>query len=98
MAAASGDNDALDGSLARQAGLVLASVDAMLKLKKTRVSGGIHVVGNRRSAGGDRLCQHLLDCVVEARQFGSRERSGAAARTDAGAEQRFIGIDVANPA
>jgi hypothetical protein len=46
VAAASGNDDALDGSFAHQAGLVLASVDAMLELKKTGGSGGIHGVGN----------------------------------------------------
>src|SRR5579884_1994768 len=58
--ASAGDNDALDRRLARKAGLTFASVDTMLQLEEPRLARRVHVIGNRRSSGPDRLLQHIL--------------------------------------
>jgi hypothetical protein len=44
VAAAAGDHDALDGSLANQTWLPFPSVNAVLQLKESFLAIGIHVV------------------------------------------------------
>ena len=46
VAAAAGDDHALDGSLADEAGLAFASIDAVLKLKESLVAFGVDVIGD----------------------------------------------------
>src|SRR5207248_6711505 len=58
--ASTGDHDALDGHAALSAGLAFAPVDAQLELKKSTFAGGIDVIGNRRTAGADRLFEYFL--------------------------------------
>ena len=60
VAAAAGDYDAFDGSLADQAGLGFAAVDAMLELKESFFAVGIDVIGNGGTAEGDGFAENFL--------------------------------------
>src|SRR5581483_9833990 len=96
VATPAGDNQAFYGRATDQAGLAFAAIDAVLELEEAGLAFGVHVIGNRRAAGGDGLAEHLLDGVVKAAQFGPGERGGAAARAHSGAEKRFVRIDIAH--
>lgn len=60
MCSAAAHYDFLDRRLALQAGLALASINAMLNLKKSFFAIGIYVIRNGRSAGSNCGLQHLL--------------------------------------
>ena len=97
MAAPAGDHDSLDGCLAHQAGFRFAAVYAVLELEKAFFALGVHIIGNGRTAEGDRLFQDLLHRDQELAQLILRYGRSAAAGPDAGPEQRFIGVNVADP-
>ena len=65
MAAAPGNDDALDGSSAHEAGLAFAAIDAMLQLKKSLFSVGIYVIGNGRTPERDGFFQYFPHGCVE---------------------------------
>src|SRR5689334_1411019 len=96
MCSSSGDYNLFDGSLAFHARLALTSISAMLDLKKSRLTIGIHVIRNRRPAGGDGCLQNFLQCGMQLAQLRAGERMGAAAWPDMCAIQRFIGIDISH--
>src|SRR5581483_3219113 len=81
-AAAANDN-ALDGRAGDQAGFAFAPVNAVLE---------------REKAGGDRLVEDRLEPVEESLHLVAAHAGSAAARADAGAEQRLVGVDVAHAA
>ena len=60
MAATAGDDDSLDRSLADEAGLAFAAVDAVLELEESFFAVGIHVVGDGGAAECNRFLQHFL--------------------------------------
>src|SRR5579864_4684849 len=94
MAAASGDHDSLDERLADKTGFGFAAVNTMLELEVPFLAVGIHIVGNGRAAEGDRFFEHLFHSQVEFAELFARNARSAATRADAGAEQRFIGVNV----
>src|ERR1051326_5234967 len=98
MAASSADDDAFDRRLADQAGLMFAPVNAELELEEPFVAFGIDVIRNRRSASRNRFLQHLGDRLVEPSQLIARERSRATTRPHSCAEQRLVGVDIADAA
>src|SRR5581483_9456798 len=96
-AAAANDN-ALDGRAADQAGFAFAPVNAVLELEKAGVAVCVDIVGNRGAAGGDGFVEDRLEPVEEALHLVAAHAGSAAARADAGAEQRLVGVDVAHAA
>ena len=98
MAAAAGDHDTLNWSLANQARFALASVDPVLQLKESFLAVGIHVVRNGRTAQRYGFFEDFLNGSVKPGQFLASERSGSAPGPDARPEQRFVGVDVAHAA
>src|SRR5581483_5708294 len=96
MRASSGYHNFLDGGLANQAGLASSPVGAVLELEEAFVAFGINVVGDRRSSGGNGLLQHFLKRAMKTSCFLLRKRTGPAAGTNAGPEQAFIRIDIAD--
>ncbi len=74
------------------------SVNAMFQLEESFAAFGVDVIADRRPAEFDRLAQDLLQSLMKLPQFGPGQRRGATARPNLGAEQRLIGIDVADAA
>ena len=97
MAAAAGDNDALDRGLADSTTLPFAAVDAVFKLEKSFFAVGIDIVRNRGTAEGNRFLQDFLQTSAQFCQRLARDGCGTAARANASTEQRFIGVDVPDP-
>ena len=96
MSAASGESDFLDGRGADGAGLGCAAVDLVFDLEVAAHALRINVVGDGRAAEFDGSAQDGLQGGAQADEFGASEAAGLAARTDAGAKERLIGVDVAN--
>src|SRR5690348_10750503 len=96
MAAAAGDNNPLDRSVAHQAGLGLPAVNSVLELKEALLAVGVNIVTDGRSAESDSLVQHLFEGGMQPSQVIAGERGGASPGPDAGTEQRLISVDVAD--
>src|SRR6266849_5651511 len=94
VTAAADQHDAFYRSPAYQARLSFATIDPMLELEEALFTVGVHVVGDRRSAHGDGLAQHLLHSAKQPAKIFPAQRGGAPARPNAGPEQRFVRIDV----
>src|SRR5580704_5437006 len=82
---------------ATPAGLALALVDVEALADVTRRTVGPEVVAQRRAACADREFQHRAHRAYQARRLRTRERRGAPLRLQARAEQRFTGVDIADP-
>src|SRR3954470_22860746 len=98
MRAASGDHDALDRSLASEAGFAGAHIDTMLKLEESFFAVGVYVIGDGRATRFNRLVQHIAHGLVKFAQLIACDGIGAAARTDTGAKERFVSVNVADSA
>ncbi len=61
VAAASGDDDTLDRSLADEAWLGFTSIDTVLELEESFFAVGINIVRNRRAAEGDCFLQDFFE-------------------------------------
>ena len=96
MGAATGDENSADWRLADQAGLAGAEIDLVLQLKEAFLPGGVHVIGHGRTAERDGLAQDGLDGAVQAFEFLGREAASLASRANAGAEETFVRVDVAD--
>ncbi len=86
---------AADGRSACDARLARALVDAMLHLEKAAAAFGVHVIGDGRAAGGYGFGEHLDDGGVKAADAVQAQAGGLGERVDSGAEQRLIGVNVA---
>lgn len=95
VGAAAGDRDALDGCFAGEAGLAGALVDTVFELEKAAHAFGIDVVGNRRTAEADGVLEDFAEGEPQALEFDAGEAPGAAAGSNGGAKEAFIGVDVA---
>lgn len=95
MAAAAAEHNPPNRRPAYPARLCFTSVNAVLQLEESFFSVGIHVIGDRRPAERNRLAQNFLNSGVQLAQLLARNRRRSPAWTDASAEQRFIGINVA---
>src|ERR1043166_5145336 len=98
MRTASGDHYALDRSLASQARLGGAHVDAMLELEESFFPVGIDIVGYGGAACFDRFLQNFTHGRIKSAKLVAGDGMRAAPGTDAGAKERFVGIDVADSA
>ena len=96
MRAPSCDSDLLDGSGTDEAWLSGAHVDAVLKLKEAPDAICIHIIGHGRAAELDGVLEHFHEGGAEAKQLCAGKTAGLAARTDAGAKEAFVGVDVAD--
>ena len=70
----------------------------MADLEKALATLGVHVVRDRRTAGGDRFGEHGDDRVVEFAGAIAAKALGQRLGMNAGAEQRFVGVDIADAA
>ena len=96
MGAAAGDEDAADRRAADQARFARPEIDLVFQLEKALFSRCVHVIGDGRAAQCDRFAQHCLDGGAQSLQFCSGEAASLASRTNAGAKQAFIRINVAD--
>ena len=95
MGASACEENSANWCAASAAGLTCPQVDAMLQLEETAHSVGVDIIRNRGAAEADGMLQHGLQRRSQAFQFGPGQPAGTPARTDAGAEQALIGVDVA---
>src|SRR5439155_6861815 len=96
MGAAPGDHDALDSAFTSAARSAFAAIDAMPELEVSGLAGDVNIIRNGRAASGDGLSQHGLQMFVQCFESSTRNGRRSPARPDAGAMQRFIGIDIAH--
>ena len=90
MAAAPGNDDALDCSFAHQAGLALASVNPMLQLEESFLAFGIDVIRNRRSSDERAHGTHHQSPGEQQHVLGQDDREEMAAAVADRAEQREL--------
>ena len=95
MGAASSNNDLPDWRAADQAGLTGTHVYMMLQLEEAADAVGVDIIGDGRSAEGDRLAEHRLQRRVQALQLDFAQAPRHAPGTDPGAEEAFVGVDIA---
>ncbi len=97
MSAPARDNHAPDWALTTAARFAGALVNAVLQLKKAALAIGIDVVGDRRAAQSNRMVQDFAQGQPKALELRTRKAIDASSRANAGVEQAFIGVNVANP-
>src|SRR5262245_40930256 len=85
-----------DRGAAARARLALAAVDAKLFLVAARLAVAADVVADGRAAPVDRLAQHLRDRLAQAVGLGAAQVAAAPRGVQPGAEQRLVGVDVAD--
>ena len=96
MRAASADDRALDGRTADAAGLAGATVRVMMELKEAGDSVGIYVVGYGGATELNGLSENFEKGFAKASQLGAGEAAGLAGWANAGVEERFVSVDVAD--
>src|SRR5579872_2456417 len=96
MRSPTAEDHSLDRRLADQAGEPRSQIHIVLKLEEALSSFGVHVIGNRRSSGPDRLMQHFLQRGMQAIELRALQSSCLPAGTNASAEQRLIRVNVPN--
>src|ERR1700733_14467208 len=96
MAAASSQHHSLHRSLANQARLAFAPIDAVLQLEETLLAVGVNVVGNRRSTQRNRLAQNLLHRKEKLVPPSKSNRGRSTPRPNPGAKQSLVRVDVAH--
>ena len=70
----------------------------MADLEKALAAFGIDVIGDGRTSGGDGFGEHGDDGVVELARTVAADALGERPRMNAGAEERFIGVNIADAA
>ena len=90
------EDDAADGGFAAGAGFGLAVVDAVDFLEVAWVSVGVAVVAEGAAAVVDGAVQDFFDRPRKAADLLTAEAVGGSSRVDAGIEQGFIRVDVAD--
>src|ERR1051326_289765 len=68
----------------------------MLELKESLFPVVVDIVGDRRSAQLNRFFQHFLHGDEKFPELFRSNCGGPSSRTDAGAEQRFVGINISH--
>src|ERR1700744_1994670 len=71
------------------------SIDQKVMLEIAGVAGGLGVIAQGRSTGGDRILQHFLDRGYQGHDLLALERTRQPFGRDVAAEQRLADIDVA---
>src|ERR1700730_18368523 len=94
VAAAPGDDYALEGRLAYQTRFPFSAIDSMLQLEGARFSVCVHIVRNRRTAQCNGFLQDFFYRQEKPSQLFTRDRGSAPARPNSSAKQGFIRVDV----
>src|SRR5512146_3047744 len=85
-----------DRRAANPARLAAAAVDEQFLLEVAGLAVRLQEVAQRRAAARDRVVEDALGLHGEPCVLRFRDRSGRASRADAGGEQRFGNVDVAD--
>src|ERR1039458_9440339 len=93
-----GDRHPADGSPAGREWFAGALIDAVADLEEAFAPFGVDVIGDGRPSGGDGLGEHGDDGVVELAGAVAPDALGERQRMNAGAEEGFIGVDIADAA
>jgi hypothetical protein len=96
VGAAASNDDALDWRLADAAGLAGAGVDAVFELEEASDAVGVDVVGDGGAPELDGVFEDVAEGVAETGELGAGEATGVPTRADAGAEECFVGVDIAD--
>lgn len=96
MSSAAGDDHPANGRLAAAAGLGSPLVNTVFKLKKTTLSVGADVVGDRRTTQKDGVGEDFAQRQPEPFKLNKRQAVGPSPRANAGIKEAFIGIDIAD--
>ncbi len=91
-----GDDFAADGGAAMRAGFAFAIVHGEADAEVAGSAFGGDEVAQRRAALFDGLGQYFTHGFGDERIAGEADAPGGAARMDAGAPERFVGVDVAD--
>jgi hypothetical protein len=89
-------DDFLDFGVAVAAGLAGAVVDAVFELEEAADSVGVYVVGDRRTSELNGVAEDGLERGMKAQQARAGDAASDAGGADAGAEEAFVGVDVAD--
>lgn len=81
---------------AGETGLIGPGVDGVEELSGALCAAGVGVVAERAATGCDCAGEDEADGAGEGGELRLGERAGVRVRIDAGAEERFIGVDVAD--
>lgn len=92
---AAGEDDALDGGAAFAAGLIFAGVDAVEVLEAAGLAVDINVIAQGAAAVTDGAAEDGLDGAGEAADLLGGEVMGWSEGMDAGGEEGFVHVDVA---
>src|SRR4051794_28707902 len=93
---AAADGDADDRPAAAQALLALPRVDEELVLHRALLAAGVAVVVDRGAAGVDPGLQRRDDPLAQRLQVLRLHRAGGRERVQLSAEERLVGVDVAD--
>src|ERR1035438_9727544 len=93
-----GDDHPADRRPAEGARFAGALVDAVAELEEALAAFGIDVIGDGRSPGGDGFGEHGDHSVVEFAGAVAADALRQRLRMYAGAEEGFIGVDIADTA
>ena len=96
VGAAAGEDDALDGRFADEAGFSEALIDAVLELEEAADAVGVDIIGDRGAAEPDGAFEDFAQGEAEALEFISSQAPSRSARPNAGAEETLVGVDVAD--
>ncbi len=94
---AAGDDDPANRLAAARAGLALARVDQELVLHRAALTAGVAVVVDRRAAMRKAGLERIDDPVAQLLGVLEAHRAGGRERVQVGAEERLVGVDVADP-
>ena len=97
VGAPAAEDCASDRRPAACAGFAPPAVDAVLELKEAADAGCVDVVRDRGAAELDGSAENGLQRCVEFGQAGAGDAAGGRGGADAGAEEAFVGVDVAYP-
>jgi hypothetical protein len=96
MRSASGDDDLFDRRAADRAGIAAMAINLVLDLEIAAHTFSVHVIGDGRTAELDGALEDGLEGGAQAGVFGAGDACGLAARSNSGAKERLIRIDVAD--
>jgi hypothetical protein len=95
VCAALGDDDAADKRGAARTRLSGSGIDLVPVLEGSALTTGVHIVGNRGTAGGESLDENLLNRRVQAFEPNGTEAGGRRQRMEAGEEKCLVHINIA---
>ena len=95
MCGSSADDDPFNRRAAGLAGGVGLAVDFVQALEAALLAVGVYVVAQGAAAVADGLAEGLLDRAIQGRDLGERQAISGGEGVDAGLEEGFVDVNVA---